>query len=446
MALTALDIFKNLPRTNCKDCGFPTCLAFAMQLAAKKVELSKCPHITDAGKTALESASAPPVKLVTIGNGEKKLEVGNETVLFRHEETFYHETGIAIMVSDSLSEAELVEKVKKINTKSYERVGFTLSVNLVALSNDSGDPVKFANTADIVQKASQIPLILMTKDPSSMKAAAEKIKEKRPLLYGITSDNIDSMAKVAAELNLPVVISAKANELPELSQKAQNLGVKDLILEPLADKFSSKLEDLTRLRRAQLKKNLRVVGFPLLANAVDSDNLYLEINRASCYVAKYASIVIISGMEDWQLLPLLTVRQNIYTDPQKPIQVKPGIWEVGKPGPGSPVLVTTNFSLTYYTVEGEVTSSRVPSYILVMDTEGTSVLTAWAAEKFTVEMIASQLTDSNGIKEKVKHHRVIIPGLVAVMTAKLKEESGWDVIVGPREATGIPKFLKNLPV
>ncbi|MBT4484917.1 MAG: acetyl-CoA decarbonylase/synthase complex subunit gamma [Candidatus Latescibacteria bacterium] len=446
MALTALDIFKNLPKTNCKECGVPTCLAFAMQLAGKKVELDKCPHVTQEAKNALESASTPPIKLITIGDGEKKIELGNETVLFRHEETFYHEPGIAVLVSDSLDKADLVEKVKTINSKSYERVGFTLYVNFVALSNDSGDSAAFADAAETAQNNSQLPIILMTDDPASMKAAAEKIKEKKPLLYGITADNIDSMAVVAAEMNLPAVISAPLDDLPELSQKAQDLGAGDLILEPVAGGMSKKLEDLTRLRRAQLKKNLRVVGFPFLVNAVDKDDPYMEINRAACYVAKYASIVIISGMEDWQLLSLLTVRQNIYTDPQKPVQVKPGVWTVGDPGPDSPVLVTTNFSLTYYTVEGEVSSSRVPSYILVIDTEGTSVLTAWAAEKFTVEMIADILNQDGGIKEKVSRRRVIIPGLVAVMTAKLKDESGWDVIVGPREAMGIPKFLKSLAV
>lgn len=446
MALTALDIFKNLPKTNCKECGFPTCLAFAMQLAGKKVELSKCPHVTQEAKTALESASAPPVKLITIGDGEKKIELGNETVLFRHEETFYHETGIAIMVADSLGKAELVEKVKTINSKSYERVGFTIGVNFVALSNDSGDSAVFADAAETAQKNSGLPLILMTDDPAAMKAAAEKIKDKKPLLYGITADNIDSMAAVAAEIKLPAVISAPIDELPELSQKAQDIGAGNLILQPLTDKFSCKLEDLTRLRRAQLKKNFRVLGFPFLVNAVDSGDPYLEINRAACYVAKYASIVIISGMEDWQLLPLLTVRQNIYTDPQKPVQVTPGVWSIGEPGPDSPVLVTTNFSLTYYTVEGEVSASRVPSYILVIDTEGTSVLTAWAAEKFTVEMIAELLNQEGGIKDKVSRRRVIIPGLVSVMTAKLKDESGWDVLVGPREAMGIPKFLKSLAV
>ncbi|MFC1490742.1 acetyl-CoA decarbonylase/synthase complex subunit gamma, partial [Candidatus Latescibacterota bacterium] len=183
---------------------------------------------------------------------------------------------------------------------------------------------------------------------------------------------------------------------------------------------------------------------PLLANAVNVDDLDIEINHAACFVSKYASIVIVSSTEDHQLLPLLTVRQNIYTDPQKPIQVKAGIWEVGKPGPDSPVLITTNFSLTYYTVEGEVTASRVPAYILVIDTEGTSVLTAWAAEKFTIEMIAEKLNEPGGLSEKVKNKQVILPGLVAVMTAKLKEESGWDVIVGPREATGIPSFMKSL--
>jgi acetyl-CoA decarbonylase/synthase complex subunit gamma len=252
------------------------------------------------------------------------------------------------------------------------------------------------------------------------------------------------MAAVAKELGLAAVLSAPADDLPDLAQKAQDAGAADLILEPVSDSFSTKLADLTRLRRAQLKKNLRVVGFPLLANAVDPDNSDIEINRAAGYVAKYASIVIVSTLDDHRLLPLLTVRQNIYTDPQKPIQVKPGVWEVGKPGPDAPVLVTTNFSLTYYTVEGEVTASRIPSYILVIDTEGTSVLTAWAAEKFTIEMIAEKLNEPGGVCDKVKNKQVILPGLVAVMTAKLKEESGWDVIVGPREATGIPSFLKSL--
>jgi len=445
MALTALDIFKNLPKTNCKDCGVPTCLAFAMQLAAKKVELSKCPHITEQGKAALESASAPPVRLITIGDNEKKVEVGNETVLFRHEETFYHEPGIGILVSDSLPESELVEKVRTINGKHYERVGFTIGVNLVVLKNDSGDASRFASAAEKAQGASQLPLVLMTEHPGAMKAAAEKIKNRKPLLYGITSATIDSIAPIAAEMCLPVVITAPVEELPALTQKARQLGVVDMVLEPKSEGLTHQLEDFTRLRRAQLKKNFREVGFPLLVNAADSDDPHLETNRAACFTAKYASIIIISGYEDWQLLPLLTVRQNIYTDPQKPIQVKPGIWEVGKPGPDSPVLVTTNFSLTYYTVEGEVTASRIPSYILVMDTEGTSVLTSWAAEKFTVEMIAGKLNESGGIGDKVKHRKVIIPGLVAVMTAKLREESGWDVLVGPREATGITKFLKSLP-
>ncbi|MHB9030323.1 MAG: acetyl-CoA decarbonylase/synthase complex subunit gamma [Candidatus Latescibacterota bacterium] len=444
MALTALDIFKNLPKTNCKECGVPTCLAFAMQIAAKKVELSKCPHISEGGKAALESASAPPVKLVTIGDGDKKVAVGNETVLFRHEETFHHETGVAVLVSDTLPESELAEKVKVINQKTYERVGFTIGVNLIALKNDSGNAAAFARAAEAAQNVSELPLILISENPDALKAAAGEIKHKKPLLYGITTENIDAVAPIAASLGLPVVISAPVENLDELTRKARKLGAEDLVLEPVSDGLSRKLQDLTRLRRAQLKKNFRDVGFPLLVNAVDTENPYLETNRAACYISKYASLVIVSGYEDWQLLPLLTVRQNIYTDPQKPIQVKAGIWEVGKPGPDSPVLVTTNFSLTYYTVEGEITSSRVPSYVLVMDTEGTSVLTAWAAEKFTVEMIAAKLNESGGVGEKVKHRTVILPGLVAVMTAKLKEESGWNVMVGPREATGIPKFLKSL--
>jgi len=444
MALTALDIFKQLPKTNCKDCGFPTCLAFAMQLAGKKVELEKCPHVTADAKAALESASAPPVKLITIGTGEKKVEIGNETVLYRHEESFYHETGIAIQVSDLLPVEELVKKVEIINGKSYERVGFVLGVNFVALKNDSGDAETFSSAVSAAQDVSELPLILMSEDPRAMNSAAEKIKDKRPLLHGITASNVDSMAKVASELKLPVVVSADLDTLPDLAQKTVQAGVTDIVLEAHSDGFSSTLSSLTQLRRAQLKKNFRAVGYPMLVNAVDTENAHMETNRAACYVAKYAAIVVVSNCEDWQCLPLLTVRQNIYTDPRKPVQVEPGVWEVGDVGPDSPVLITTNFSLTYYTVEGEVSASRVPAYILVIDTEGTSVLTAWAAEKFTAEMIAEMLNQDNGIRDNVKHRKVIIPGLVAVITAKLKDASGWDVLVGPREAMGIPRYLKSL--
>jgi len=446
MALTALDVFKHLPKTNCKDCGFPTCLAFAMQLAGKKVELDKCPHVSAEAKAALDSASAPPVKLITVGTGEKKIEIGNETVLFRHEESFYHETGIAIQVSDSLSVEELVENVRIINKKSYERVGFEIAINIVAVKNDSGDAATFTAAVSAAENASDLPLMLICDDAQAMSSAAEKIKASNPLLYGVNAANVDAMAKVAADLGLPVVVSADLDSLPELAQKTVQAGAADIVLETVADSFSKTLSNLTQLRRAQLKKNFRAVGYPMLANAVDTENAQMETNRAACFVAKYASLVVLSSCDDAHMLPLLTVRQNIYTDPRKPVQVEPGLWEVGDVGPDSPVLITTNFSLTYYTVEGEVSASRVPAYILVIDTEGTSVLTAWAAEKFTTDMIAAKLNEDGGAKDKVKHRTAILPGQVAVMTAKLKDESGWDILVGPREAMGIPRYLKSLSI
>jgi acetyl-CoA decarbonylase/synthase complex subunit gamma len=227
-----------------------------------------------------------------------------------------------------------------------------------------------------------------------------------------------------------------------MTQKLMDSGLTDLVLDVGSGQAGEALSRLTQIRRSALKKTFRPLGFPTIAFA-ESDDPYVQISQASAYVAKYASIVVVSAMEPWQILPLLTVRQNIYTNPQKPIQVKPGIYAVGNVDENSPLLITTNFSLTYYTVEGDVEASRVPAYIAAIDTEGTSVLTAWAAEKMTVENVTQMLNQDGGAKDKVAHRKVIIPGLVAVMTAKLKEESGWDVLVGPKESSGIPKFLKS---
>lgn len=443
MALSGLEIYKQLPKTNCKDCGFPTCLAFAMQLAGKKTSLDKCPHVSDASKAALESASQPPIRLVTIGSGDTKFQTGNETVMFRHEQTFYNPTGIGIIVDASLFDNDLTARIKTIDKLRFERVGQKIEVNFIAVKDSANDASKFAAAVKKASELSTLNLVLMSTNPASIKAVLDIVKAKKPLIYSATKDNFQDMANIAKEYSVPLAVSAESlQELSDLAEKIAALGVSDLIVEPVSKSLSQKVRDFTQIRRLALKKNYRPLGFPILAKVENTDP-QLAVLEVSSLVAKYAGIVLMQDSLAWQILPILTVRQNIYTDPQKPLQVEPKIYAIGQATNRSPVLVTTNFSLTYYTVETEVEASKVPSYIISVDSEGMSVLTAWAADKFTPEKITQALNNS-GIKQMVGHTNVVIPGYVSVMSGKLEEESGWKVLVGPREASGIPAYLKGL--
>jgi acetyl-CoA decarbonylase/synthase complex subunit gamma len=436
MALTPLDVLKHLPKTNCKKCGFPTCFVFAMQLANKKVSLDKCPEISEEGKAALGAASAPPIATVTIGRDEPKLVLGNETVLFRHEETFYHPPGLAIEVSDT--EPAKLEQVKKL---CFERVGQQLKVELVALRNDSGEKAPFLQVA---KKALELKLglILIASRVSIFEEVLPEISSARPVLYTATEENYQEMSKLAQTFNCPLTVSAPhLDALSQLTQKVNAVGVRELILDLGGLKSSSLLSNLTQIRRLALKKRFRALGYPVLIFA-SSDDIYKEVVRAIIGITKYAGIIILKHAEAWETLPLLTLRQNIYTDPQKPLQVEPKVYEVGKPNSNSPFLITTNFSLTYFTVEGDVEASKTPAYIAAIDTEGMSVLTAWAAEKFTPAKIAACLKEP-AVKKLVSHHKAIIPGHVAVLSGELEELSGWKILVGPRESSGIPRFLKH---
>ncbi len=441
MGLTGLDIFKQLPKTNCGDCGVPTCLAFAMKLAQKQASLDQCPHVTEDAKTALDGASAPPIKLVTIGDGERKLAIGNETVLFRHEETFHHPTGIAVLVDDSLVEEELAARVAAVGEVNFERVGQTLRLDAVALQGE-GDA--FVKAAQVAAEKSAVPLILMNEDPTVMGKALEACGGKKPLIHAATGENVEAMAALTKKYSCPLVAKGgDLSSLAEVSEKAQAAGATDLVLDSGARELSQVLANETAIRRAALRKRFRPFGFPTITFA-QADDAQDELQQAASYLAKYAGIVVLRQMEPWELLGLVTVRQNIYTDPQKPIQIEEGVYEIGSPDQNSPVLVTTNFSLTYFTVEGDVEASRVPAWAVVVDTEGTSVLTAWAAEKFTAEIIAEKVRAFD-VASKVEHRKLILPGHVAVLSGKLEEELGqeWQVIVGPRESSGIPSFLRT---
>lgn len=443
MALTGLDIYKLLPKTNCKKCGRPTCLAFAMQLAQKKANLSDCPDVSEEAKKVLGAASAPPIKLVTVGTGAKKVEVGEENVLFRHEEKFYHPTGVAVTIHDDLSDADFNERLKRINSLKISRVGTEIEIDLIAIINKSNNAQKFTEATKKVSSGSHLSIILSSASVENMKAALSACAEKRPLIHGANSGNCESMAALAKEMNCPMTVTAQTlEELADLTERAKKAGVEEIVLDVSGNNPKEVLQKLTKVRRAALKKNFRTLGFPMITFVCDDDPFH-EISLASTYLVKYAGIVAVNVCEPWAIMPLLTARTNLFTDPQKPIQVEPRLYAVGDAKEDSPVLFTTNFSLTYYTVAGEVEASRIPAFILSVDTGGTSVLTAYSGDKLNDKVVAKAMADAK-VETKVRHKKLIIPGLVAVMSGKLQETLGWEILVGPREASGLPSYLKTV--
>ena len=439
MALTGLEIYKQLPKKNCGECGVPTCLAFAMALASGKASLDTCQYVTAEAREALDSASAPPIKAIKFG---KDSVLGDETVLFRHDKTFYHPTTLLVKVSDSLSDAEVEAKAKEIQEMEFDRVGLHYSLDGVAIVNESGDAARFVQVASQVAAATDKSLLLISSDPAAVKAALGSLAGRKPLIGEATADNYEAMVNLAKENSVPVILKAEGlDALSSLVEKAQALGYKEFVLDAGSRTPVQTLENLTQFRRLSIKKKFRPFGYPVIAYTSKSDPLE-EVMEASVYVAKYASAIVLNTSVKAHLLPLMTLRQNLYTDPQKPIQVEPKLHSVGDVNEDSPLYITTNFSLTYYSVEGEVEATKNPSYILPIDTDGTSVLTAYAAGKFEPDKIAAAM-EASGIADKVKHRNVIIPGYVAVVSGKLAELTGWKVVVGPRESSGIVAFAKS---
>ena len=446
MGLTGIQIFKMLPKTNCGECGVPTCLAFAMNLASGKAELDACPYVSDEAREALAEASAPPIRQVAIGAGVRAFKVGGETVMFRHEKTFFNPTAIAALVNSDTDPDALDKKLKAWNAFQFERVGLNLRPELVALKDANGDGSAFAATAKKIAEQSEFNLILMTGNPEAMKAAVEACAFKKPLLYAATAENAEDMGNLAKEKGLPLAVKANSIEdLIALSDKLTGMGVKDLVLDSGSRELKQVFQDQVLIRRAPLKAGNRSLGFPTIAFPCEmAANLDMETAIASMLIAKYAGIVVLSDFRGDSLFPLLVERLNIFTDPQRPMTVTQGIYEINGPDENSPVLVTTNFSLTYFIVSGEVEASRVPSWLLIMDTEGLSVMTAWAAGKFAGDAVGT-FVKKCGIADKVAHKKIVIPGYAAAISGDMEEElPGWEVIIGPRDASLIPKFLKDM--
>ncbi len=446
MALTGIEILKMLPKKNCGECGVPTCLAFAMKVAAGQVEIDACPYVSDEVKETVSEASAPPIRTITLGSGENKFVFGGETCLSRHEKRFEHPTGIAVLLTTDMDDGDIDGRMDRFLALRYDRVGVELKADLLAIKDSSGDAGAF--TALVEKARSKCPdaaLILMSEAADVLKAGAEACGEHVPLLYAATESNADAVAEVAKDTGCPLAVRGEnIGGTAKLSEKLQADGFKDLVLDTGARTMKSLFEDQIVCRRAAIKHKYKPLGFPTITFPCEmTDDPFMETVVASILVAKYAGIMVLSDLQGDLLFPLLLERLNIFTDPQRPMVVQEDIYPINGPDENSPVLVTCNFSLTYFIVSGEIEGSKVPSWLLIKDTEGLSVLTAWAAGKFSADLIA-QFVKKSGIEDKVKHRSIIIPGYLASIKGELEEElPDWKIQIGPREASHLPPFLKK---
>lgn len=444
MALKGTDIVKRLPKTNCKECGFPTCFAFAMKLATTGPELlDRCPYLPDEVKAELEDALLPPIKPVTIGVGESAVLIGEEEVVYRHEKTYLHEPAIAVLISDTEDEAGVEEKVRKLKDLQFNWVGRTLRANLYALQCASGDGSKFEALVRRVSEGTDAGLILMAENLDTLLAARDLCVERKPLLYPITGENIDAAIPRLQESPTPVAVRGESlEELASLTLRLKGAGVEEIVLAPASKGFLDAVRDQTYIRWAALRQEFRPLGYPTMAfPCFLAEDRIRETLMAGGLIDKYAAIIVLSDLDRVTLLPLLVLRLNIYTDPRVPMTVEEKIYEIGEPDENAPVLVTTNFALTYFVVASQIEASKIPSYLFVKDTEGLCVLAGWSTGKFVGDTVGPAIRRS-GIEDRIRHRKVVIPGLAARIKGELEDElPGWEVVVGPRDGSEIPKFL-----
>lgn len=449
MAVKGTDIVKKLPeggKKNCKECGLPTCFAFAMKLASGGIVLDKCPYISPDVKIALEDALSPPIRPVTVGTGANALLLGDEQVLYRHEKTFVHQPGITVLVSDDEPESEVDDKIKKLNELQFNWVGKVLKADMLAVRYKSGDRSKYEALIKKVIAAADCPIVLISEDTDVLLAAHNLCADRKPLLYPVTSQNIEKVISAVKTKPTPVAIRASSVEsLIPLAGRLKEAGIEDIFLDPGSKDLQSAVRDQTLIRRSALKQGFRPLGYPTVAlpcfMTKDKDR---EMLLASMYIIKYAGIIVLSNLDEHTLLPLLVQRMNIYTDPRIPMSMEENVYPINNPDESSPVLITTNWALTYFIVASEIESSKVPSWLCVKEAGGLGVLTAWAAGKFSGDSIAPFIKKCS-IESKVNHRKLIIPGKVARIRHELTEAlPDWEIIVGPGDANEIPGYLPGL--
>lgn len=442
MALTGLQIQKLLPKTNCKECGSNTCLAFAMKLAARKADISLCPYASEEAVQTLGAAYEPPVRLIELGEG-RSLKLGEETVLYRHEKTFVHQTALAINIDDDEKPEVIGQTLDNIKNYMLERVGEELRIDMVAITQKSGNSGTFANLAKKAWETVKRPLVLKSTDPGALIAAAKAVKGSRSVLASAAPETAAQLRDAAMENGHALAVTAPdLNEIVLLTGKLKEDGFNDLILEFCSFSPAEQFQTATIVRRTAIKDNYKPLGYPVLRFINSHEDLLEETVPAVSDICKYGGICVLPSFDPAQLAALMTLRLNIYTDPQKPIQVEPKIYPIGEPKPGSPVFVTTNFSLTYFIVSGEIENSGISAWLLVPECEGMSVLTAWAAGKFSGATIGKFAKDID-LENQVTSREIIIPGYVAQISGELEESMpGWSVLVGPQDASDLESFIK----
>jgi acetyl-CoA decarbonylase/synthase complex subunit gamma len=440
MALKALDIYKLLPKKNCKECGEPTCLTFAMKLASGKTDIEKCPYLDEEAKKILGASTRPPIQRVKIGVGERSFAVGDEFVQFRHEKTFYHQPGIMVKVSDLWTDDRIREIVGNVRDGVLVRIGTDLRLDGIAVTNDSGSAEEFSRAVAAVEAEADLPEVLMAGDPVVMEAGLSVCGAYRPLISAATFDNYPAMCALSKKFGCPLVIRAESLEkVAELSTLASKEGAAALVIDAFPATLSDYINKATAIRQNAITRTVPELGYPVF---FDTTATAMQDAALALGVDKYASVLVCDPLSIPSRDALLTLRQNIYTDPQKPIQMNPGIYRVGEPDRTSPVFLSVNFSLTYFTLQGYLEASRVPCYMLVVDTEGFSVLTAVAGGKLNETLVAESIRNT-GLESEVDHRTLIIPGYAAPLSGKIEEETGWKVLVGPRDAAEIAEFLEK---
>jgi len=459
--LSPIDVYKLLPRTNCKECGEENCMAFATKVVNREVAIEKCPPLlTKEYKKAyrqLKEMLKPAVKEVVVGVGDHARKIGGKLVMYRHEFTYFNPTAIAIDVTDEMSDEEALDRIKRTEGFSFEYIGQTLKLDMVAVHSTSDDPEKFKATVRKVAENTNLPLILCSLKPNVLEAGLMAIPKSRPLLYAATKDNWKDMAELALMYNCPLAVFAPNNLklLKSLANTLLEYGVEDLVLDPgtfPSEGLIDTLNNFTMIRRAACKRGDELLGFPLIGvpmvawmergEAPEEIVKWREAYLAAMLIVRFADIVIFHSVDGWSLLPNVILRQNIYTDPRKPVAVEPGLRVFGTADENSPVMFTTNFALTYYTVASDIESGKINAYLIVVDSEGIAVDSAVAGRKLTAEKVADAIKAS-GIENKVKHRKLIIPGKATRLSGEIEELSGWQVLVGPRDSSDIPKFLQE---
>jgi len=435
-------------------------MAFATKLVNREASLKDCsPLLEEKYKGSYQKIwdmLKPPMKEMTIGVGERSVKIGGQLVMYRHEFTYYNPTPIAIDVTDETAEEELEKRVKGAEEFTYNYIGKDLKLDLVAVRSTSDDPKKFESTIKKVIENTSLPLILCSFNPEVLEAGLIASQGKRPLLYAATRENWSEAAKLALMYDVPLAVFAP-NNLDLLKSLAKTLfeyGVKDLVLDPGTfpeEGLADTINNFTMLRRAICKEGDETIGFPLIGTPIvvwtkfseDPEVArWKEAYLASILIARYADILIMHSLDGWVLLPTVILRQNLYTDPRKPVAVKPELVTFGEPNESSPVMLTTNFALTYYTVEADIKSANVSCYLVVVDTEGISVESSVAGRKLTADKVAEAIKDLD-VASKVSHRKIIIPGRAARLSGEIEDASGWEVLVGPMDSSGIPAFLKE---